>query len=496
MIWMALPPEVHSALLSSGPGAGPLLAAAAAWHQLSIEYATAAAELTTTLGTVQAGVWEGPSAQQYIVAHSPFLGWLAQAGANSAATAAQHETAAAAHTTALATMPTLAELALNHATRGALVATNFFGINTIPIAVNEADYLRMWVQAATTMSTYQAVATAAVTAGPVTAPPPPVLIPGAGETSAAMASTLTAGPQAVDAAAALNSSNWLADLLEQYTLGLPGGDILWDFLQNPLGNSIALIRDFLTNPAAALQTWGPFLAAVAYQAISWVGALTTYPMIFLAPLMAATALGILIGVGAYLLNELMKLQDLPPLDLGEPATQPQGEQQQPTPAAFPGGGAPATTAAGAPAGSATATAPAAPAATVAAPLIPYAVAGGDPGEGFTPTLRDHNSAQAPAEGIPAAAAGIAAASVAQRKRRRKKAAVIEDRAYADAYADYEPENPEPENPEPERRPESWIGTSERSGIDAQGLTTVRTDQFGGSAVSPMLPGGWRPDEEN
>ena len=57
----ALPPEVNSVRMYSGPGSGPLLAAAAAWNALAAEMRSAATAYDSVVKQLLSAGWYGPS---------------------------------------------------------------------------------------------------------------------------------------------------------------------------------------------------------------------------------------------------------------------------------------------------------------------------------------------------------------------------------------------------------------------------------------------------
>ena len=154
----------------SGPGSGPMTAAATAWDGLAADLNSTATSFQSVLSGLS-GAWQGPSSATMTSAAEPYLSWISTTAAQAQQAGAQAKAAAGAFDTAYAATVPPPLIAANRASLTSLTATNFFGQNSPAIAALEAQYNEMWAQDVAMMNSYASAAQQAASLQSFTAAP-------------------------------------------------------------------------------------------------------------------------------------------------------------------------------------------------------------------------------------------------------------------------------------------------------------------------------------
>jgi len=186
----ALPPEVSSALIYSGPGSSSLTSAAAAWNAVAAELASTAQGLDKVVTQLASESWLGPTSAAMVAAVQPYVSWVSTTAGQAEHAAAQAQSAAAAFETVFASVVPPPLIAANRAELAQAVQTNILGLNQNVIAQLEAQYAEFWSQNATALYGYASSSAAATKISSFTEAPA-IANPAAALTSAATSTTTT-----------------------------------------------------------------------------------------------------------------------------------------------------------------------------------------------------------------------------------------------------------------------------------------------------------------
>ena len=285
MDYGALPPEINSGRMHAGPGAGSMLAAAAAWDGLSAELQSAASSYGSVISMLTGGPWQGPSSTAMAAAAAPYMAWMSATAGQAELAATQAKAAAGAYAAAFAATVPPPEIAANRAQLMTLVATNLFGQNTPAIAATEAQYGEMWAQDAAAMYGY-AASSAATTAKvtPFTAAPQTT-------STAGLAAQATAGAQTTGTSAGAGVQSTLSQLITTVQTALQNLASPLSSASGATSSSNTLIGPFGT----LLSTDGFSLGGVATGVITSYAAIPGWAALTLGTTGFGSVLGPLMG---------------------------------------------------------------------------------------------------------------------------------------------------------------------------------------------------------
>lgn len=202
MSFAVRPPEIISGQMYTGPGAGPMIAAATAWDALASELQATASSYGIVVAGLANETWTGPSSVAMAAAAAPYVTWMSTTASQAKIAADQAKAAVSAYEAVFAAVVPPTQIAINRSQLMLLVATNIFGQNTGAIAALEAQYGEMWAQDTAAMFGYASASAAAARLTPYTEPPQVTDPAGLAGQHAAVgqAGTLAAGTAAATAA--------------------------------------------------------------------------------------------------------------------------------------------------------------------------------------------------------------------------------------------------------------------------------------------------------
>jgi len=151
------PPEITSLQMYTGPGSGPMLAAASSWQGLASELGSAAASFSSVTGGLP---WQGAAAQAMTSVATKYVQWLGAAATQAGGAASQANATAGIFEAAKAAVTHPAAVAINRQQLVQLVKTNLFGFNCPLIAEVEGIYEGMWAKNVGALAGYHSAASA------------------------------------------------------------------------------------------------------------------------------------------------------------------------------------------------------------------------------------------------------------------------------------------------------------------------------------------------